>query len=48
MYLICKFVEILDEFLVFPSVMGYSLMGKVLMGKNPPIDGQNCDGYKSR
>ena len=36
------------DFLVFPSVMSYSLMGKVLMGKNPPIDGQNCDGYKSR
>ena len=28
--------------------MGYSLMGKYMMGKSPPISGQNGDGYKSR
>ena len=28
--------------------MGNSLRGKYMVGKNPPIDGQNCDGYKSR
>ena len=36
------------EFLVNSGLMGYSMMGKNLMEKNPPIDGQNCDGYKSR
>ena len=30
------------------ALKGYSLMGKYMVGKNPPINGPNYDGYKSR